>query len=126
MDNNSIKANIRKSRKRKGFTQEEIANKLGMSLTAYRDLEKGATNIINSNIEKIAELTDTTTEEIVLGYTPEQAEGKLEDIQNEYGSKVDSLLTRIKDLERIIVSLEETISSKNDIINMLKKSLVEN
>lgn len=126
MDNNSIKANIRKSRKKKGYTQEELANRLGMSLTAYRDLEKGSTNLINSNLQKIAELTETTTEEIVLGYIPEQAEGKLEDIQSEYGSKVVSLETRIGDLERIIESLEETISSKNDIIDMLKKSIVGN
>lgn len=126
MDNNSIKANIRKSRKRKGYTQEEIANLLGISLTAYRDLEKGATNVINSNLTKIAELTETSTEEIILGYIPEQSDGRLEDIQSEYGNKVESLLTRIGDLERIIESLEETISSKNDIINMLKKSLAGN
>ena len=42
MDNNSIKENIRKIRKSKGLTQEEMAHRMGISLTAYRDLEKGS------------------------------------------------------------------------------------
>lgn len=123
MDNNSIKENISSIRKRKGLTQEEMAHSLGISLTAYRDLEKGATSIINGNIYKIARLTGVTTEELVLGYRPEQSEGKIEDIRSEYGSKVENLMTRISDLEKIVASLEETIESKNEIITMLKKNI---
>ena len=41
MDNTSIKNNIRKIRKARKFTQEEMAHKLGISVTAYRDFEKG-------------------------------------------------------------------------------------
>ena len=123
MDNNSIKENISSIRKKKGLTQEEMAHSLGISLTAYRDLEKGATSIINGNIYKIARLTGVTTEELVLGYRPEQSEGKIEDIRSEYGSKVENLMTRISDLEKIVASLEETIESKNEIITMLKKNI---
>lgn len=123
MDNNSIKENISSIRKRKGLTQEEMAHSLGISLTAYRDLEKGATSIINGNIYKIARLTGVTTEELVLGYRPEQSEGNIEDIRSEYGSKVENLMTRISDLEKIVASLEETIESKNEIITMLKKNI---
>ena len=123
MDNNSIKENISSIRKRKGMTQEEMAHSLGISLTAYRDLEKGATSIINGNIYKIARLTGVTTEELVLGYRPEQSEGNIEDIRSEYGSKVENLMTRISDLEKIVASLEETIESKNEIITMLKKNI---
>ena len=123
MDNNSIKENISSIRKRKGLTQEEMAHSLGISLTAYRDLEKGATSIINGNIYKIARLTGVTTEELVLGYRPEQSEGNIEDVRSEYGSKVENLMTRISDLEKIVASLEETIESKNEIITMLKKNI---
>ena len=70
MDNTSIKNNIRNKRKEKKFTQEEIAHKLGISLTAYRDFEKGGTSIVNGNIMKLADLLETTTEELVLGYVP--------------------------------------------------------
>lgn len=123
MDNNSIKENIRSIRRRNGLTQEEMAHRLGISLTAYRDLEKGATAIFNSNIYKIAELTGTSTEEIVLGYRPEMPDVKIEDEQVEYNSKMESMATRINDLEKIVASLEETISSKNEIIAMLKKNI---
>lgn len=126
MDNSSIKDNIRKIRKARKLTQEEMALQLGMSLTAYRDLEKGNTSIINSNLHKIASLLDTPTEEIVLGYRPSQMEGAdLKEVQQEYSARISVLERRIGDLEKLTHSLEETIRSKNEIISMLKKRLGE-
>lgn len=126
MDNNSIKENIRNIRKSRKVTQEEMAYRMGMSLTAYRDLEKGETSIVNANLLKVAMLLDTTTEELVLGYRPVQMEGPgLEDVREEYTERMTNLEKRISDLEKLINSLEETISSKNEIITMLKKSLGE-
>ena len=124
MDNSSIKDNIRKVRKARKLTQEELADKLDISLTAYRDLEKGNTNIVNSNVIRIAELLGTTTEELVLGYRPVQAPGKLlEDVRAEYGDKIEVMKKRISDLEKLVRSQEETIATKNEIIELLKKSL---
>jgi transcriptional regulator with XRE-family HTH domain len=126
MDNSSIKDNIRKIRKARRLTQEEMALQLGMSLTAYRDLEKGSTSILNSNLHKIASLLDTPTEEIVLGYRPSQMEGAdLKEVQQEYSDRISVLERRIGDLEKLTHSLEETIRSKNEIISMLKKRLGE-
>ena len=125
MDNSSIKDNIRKVRKARKLTQEELADRLDISLTAYRDLEKGNTAIVNSNVIRLAELLDTTTEELVLGYRPVQAPGKLlEDVRTEYGGKIEAMERRIADLEKLVRSLEETIATKNEIIAMLKKSAV--
>ena len=124
MDNISIKQNIRNIRKSRKLTQEEMAYKMGMSLTAYRDLEKGETSIVNANLIKVATLLETTTEELVLGYRPAQMEGPgLEDMKEEYSGKVHVLERRIADLEKMIHTLEETIATKNEIIAMLKKSL---
>ena len=125
MDNNSIKENIRKIRKSQGLTQEEIAHRLGISLTAYRDIEKGDTSIVNNKVYKIAEVTGVSTEELVLGYRPAESESSLEDIRNEYSSQTDILLKRIADLEKLVTSLEETVASKNEIIAMLKKNIGE-
>ena len=124
MDNTSIKQNIRNVRKSRKFTQEEMADRMGMSLTAYRDLEKGDTSIVNSNLQKVADLLETTSEELVLGYRPLQMEGPgVEDVREEYSEKLEALAKRIHDLEKLVNSLEETISTKNEIISMLKKSL---
>ena len=126
MDNISIKDNIRKIRKAHKLTQEEMALQLGISITAYRDLEKGNTSILNGNVVKIAELLDTPTEEIVLGYRPSQIESaSLQEVQAEYGGRIDTLERRIKDLEKLVASNEEIIRGKNEIISMLKKRLGE-
>ncbi|MBE6233251.1 MAG: helix-turn-helix transcriptional regulator [Bacteroidales bacterium] len=126
MDNTSIKKNIRQIRKSHRITQEEMAHKLGISLTAYRDMEKGNTSLVNGNIMKMARLLDTSTEEIVLGYKPVQAEGyALEDVRQEYGERILSLERRIADLDKLVSSHEEIIRSKDEIISMLKKRLGE-
>lgn len=126
MDNNSIKDNIRKVRKVRKVTQEEMAHRLGLSITAYRDLEKGSTSLLNSNVHRIASLLETSAEEIVLGYRPAQIEGvDTRTLQEEYSGKLDLLKKRISDLEKLVASHEETIRSKNEIISMLKKRIEE-
>ena len=124
MDNTSIKQNIRNVRKSRKFTQEEMADRMGMSLTAYRDLEKGDTSIVNSNLQKVADLLETTSEELVLGYRPLQMEGPgVEDVREEYSEKLEALAKRIHDLEKLVNSLEETISTKNEIISLSDSKL---
>lgn len=126
MDNSSIKENIRKIRKSRKLTQEEVAGRLDISLTAYKDLEKGSTSIVNSNVLRLAELLDTTTEELVLGYYPVKESGQmLEDIRKEYGGRIETMQKRISELEKLVGYLEETISTKNEIISLLKKNLGE-
>jgi transcriptional regulator with XRE-family HTH domain len=122
MDNTSIKENIRKIRKQRKMTQEEMAHLLGISVTAYRDLERGNTSIMNAHLLKIAELLETSSEELVLGYRPVQMPGKkLEDVQAEYSEKVMALEKEIDYLRKLVKSLEETIATKNQIIEMLQK-----
>ena len=126
MDNKSIKDNIRRIRMARKITQEEMADRLRISPTAYRDFEKGGTTIINNNVMKFADLLDTTTEEIVLGYRPTQIEGAtLEDIRSEYGTRISVLDRRIEDLENLVKAKEETIATQKEIIKMLKKRLGE-
>lgn len=126
MDNASVKNNIRKFRKACSLTQEETALGLGISLTAYRDMETGKTAIINPNILPLADILNTTIEELLLGYRPSEADGPfLEDVRQEYGGHISVLERRVTDLENLIRSYEETICSKNEIISMLKKCLGE-
>lgn len=126
MDNNSIKENILNFRKSRKMTQGQVAEILGISVNAYRELEKGDTSIMNPHIIKMADLLSTTTEHLVLGYQPVQSLSvPLEDIEQKYSTKVSTLERRIEYLEKIISSHEETIASKDEIISMLKKILAE-
>ena len=102
-----------------------MAGQLDISLTAYRDLEKGSTSLLSSHLVKMAEVLDTSTEELALGYHPVQADRHLEEMRNEYIGKIATMEKRIADLERLVMSLEDTIKTKNEIITMLKNLLGE-
>lgn len=122
MDNTSIKDNIRRIRKEHGLTQEEMAHRLGISLTAYRDLEKGNTNIVNCNVIRLAHLLDTSTEEIVLGYRPVRIpEENLREMKEEYAGRIAELEKEVEYLRKLVKSQEEIIETKNQIIEMLRK-----
>ena len=124
MDNASIKNNIFNVRKSRKLTQNEIAQSLNISVNAYRAIEKGKTAIVNPHVVRMADLLELSTEELVLGYYPVQ-DISIDDIKAEYGNKVNSLEEQLDRMEKLVESLEETIATKNEIINMLKKSLAE-
>ena len=88
MDNASIKSNIEKFRKASGISQSEMAERLGLSRTAYRNIEKGKTRLLSDILKRIAEELGKTTEELMLGYEP-SSEGsrKLNDIREEYRTR---------------------------------------
>ena len=124
MINVIIGKNLKNLREDRRLTQESIALKADICLTSYRDLERGRTAIINRHIPKIVEILETSVEELLLGYKPEATDPHiLEDITNEYGGQITVLERRVADLERLVMSHEETIRTKNEIIEMLKKSL---
>ncbi len=124
MDDSTIKENIRRIRKARRFTQEEMAHHLDISLTAYRDLEKGRTGIVNDNLPKIADILETSAEEIVLGYRPVREGGRqIEEMRTEYGERITTLQKQVENLEELVRTLKESNEDKNEIIKMLKKSL---
>lgn len=126
MDNDSIKNNIFNVRKSRKLTQYEIAQSLNISVNAYRAIEKGKTAIVNPHVVRMADLLELSTEELVLGYYPvQETDISIDDIKAEYGNKVNSLEEQLDRMEKLVESLEETIATKNEIINMLKKSLAE-
>jgi transcriptional regulator with XRE-family HTH domain len=126
MDNASIKNNIFNVRKSRKLTQNEIAQSLNISVNAYRAIEKGKTAIVNPHVVRMADLLELSTEELVLGYYPvQETDISIDDIKAEYGNKVNSLEEQLDRMEKLVESLEETIATKNEIINMLKKSLAE-
>ena len=126
MDNISIKNNIMKLRKAKKMTQESMALSLGMSLTAYKDFERGRTSIMNVNVMKMARLLDISAEEVILGYRPYQTKNRLnEELLQEYLNMIKDQQKRLSDLEILVEALQDALASKNEIITMLKKLLGE-
>lgn len=55
---------IRLIRQAKGLTQEEVANKLQMSVNGYGDIERGETDVNLSRLEQIAQLFEIRLSEL--------------------------------------------------------------
>lgn len=140
MDNRTIKQNIAAFRKRLGMTQEQMAELIHISTTAYRDLEKGNTVILSEKIIDMAARTGFSVEEIIQE-KPFRTEDVscLENAQKEYGSQNGDIRQEVERLRqesehfrqeadylRQINQLQsQMISDKDDIIKMLKRSLEE-
>lgn len=109
MDNGSVKRNIRESRKNSHLSQQEMADRLGMSRNAYRDIEQGRTKLINGNLEQIAQITGTSAEKLILGFSRNT---------QETAAQVDVIRT----LENRISDLEEKLRLKEETIDILKRN----
>ncbi len=135
MDDTSIKSNILKRRSDLGLTQTEMARRLGISLTAYRKIESGKTRILNSQLAKIAETTDTPLETLVVGFTPvdpanysleeirETYEDRLRDLNSSYMREHESLREEIRRLEERLRDKDEIIENNRKLISHLEKEL---
>lgn len=60
----SVNEKIRLIREAKGLTQEEVAEKLKMSVNGYGDIERGMTDIKVSKLKQIAELFEIKLSEL--------------------------------------------------------------
>jgi transcriptional regulator with XRE-family HTH domain len=56
---------IRKVRELKGFKQEYVAGKLGLSVTAYGNIERNESNLTFERLEEIAEVLEVTVQDIL-------------------------------------------------------------
>lgn len=61
----SIQDSVRKSRKQSGLTQEQMAEKLDLSLTAYANLERGQTAMNLERLQQISEILDVDVMELI-------------------------------------------------------------
>lgn len=134
MNTDSAKGNILKRRKEAGLSQEEMAEKIGISRTAYRNIETGKTRLISRNAEKMASILGISTEELLFGSDRENTADTLSDIKASYDTRIKDiesghtaeearLRSQIKFLEEYIAALKETVRTKDEVIGMLKKTL---
>lgn len=56
--------NVRKIRKDKGLTQEQLSNDLGMEISQISRIERGVVNTSILNITKIAQVLEIDIEEL--------------------------------------------------------------
>jgi transcriptional regulator with XRE-family HTH domain len=107
---------IRKIRELKGLKQENIATALGMSVTAYGNLERGDTNLTYEKLEEIAKAMEVTVQDIM--NIPEQF-----NIQSITNSQVGQGYNHweIKQSEMALEGYKQTITELQKQVEYLKE-----
>ncbi len=115
--------NIKKLRKKKGFSHEYMALELGISQVAYSKLEKNDTKLTVERLYKIAEILEVEVSEILeikatnqfnqtnkentTGYL-QQTANFYQDSKEQYEKIIELYESRLQDKDRLI----ETLSKK--------------
>jgi transcriptional regulator with XRE-family HTH domain len=97
-----------------GWSQEDVANRLGISIPAFSKIETGVTDINLSSLEQIANIFEVSVVNLLsLEYTeePSTQDQALSIIQK----KLNDREAEITNLQRKVILLYEELLSKNNI-----------
>lgn len=103
-------------RKERGFSQEQIADKLHISQSAYARIESGESHSWANHIQKICETYEITPEELV-------SNESIVINHNQQGGNSTNAIIINQLSEKLIQQYEERIKEKDEIIKDLKKRL---
>lgn len=112
--NKSAGKNIRTLRHEHGWSQEDVANRLGISIPAFSKIETGVTDINLSRLEQIANIFEVSVVNLLsLEYVEEPSvqDQSLNVIQK----KLVDREAEITNLQRKVILLYEELLSKNNL-----------
>ena len=100
-NNKSVGKNIRAFRHQNGWSQEDVANKLGISIPAFSKIETGVTDINLSRLEQIANIYEVDVVQIL----SLEAEQSIE----QQPSNLSIIQKKLVDRESEIVNLQRKV-----------------
>lgn len=117
---NNVGLTVRKLREKRGFSQEFVAEKLGINQSTYGKLERDISNITLDRLYKIADLLEEDIATIldigkknIFNNQTNQGNGYVETINNDYKAMVEELKS----------AYEKMLDLKDEQINLLKTLL---
>ena len=112
--NKSVGKNIRTLRHTHGWSQEDVANKLGISIPAFSKIETGITDINLSRLEQISNIFEVSLVNLLaLEHIDEPS---LQDLNlNNVQQKLVDRELEINNLQRKVILLYEELLNKNNI-----------
>ena len=122
----NVSDKIRFMRQLKGWSQEEMAEKLEMSPNGYANIERGETDVRLSRLEQIAEIFGTNLTELmsfgersILYYC-----GDNNTITNmkKLKAQTETLVMELQKHQILLQHKDKEIQYLNEIISLLKKS----
>lgn len=111
--NDLITKRIKNLRQKKGFTQEDMAEKLCISQSAYAKLETGKTYTWATHLEKLCEVLDVKPEDLV-------RQDQVVINQNQKGGNSNNAYIINQLSEKLIEQYEKRLADKDQIIALLK------
>lgn len=110
--NKMVGKNIRVLRHQNGWSQEDIAGRLGISIPAFSKIETGVTDVNLSRLEQIANIFEVSIVQIlVLDGEPEPKPSQYNNIQK----KLSEREGEIAKLQRKVIELYEELRSKSTV-----------
>lgn len=105
--NKTIGQNIRTLRHQRGWSQEDVANRLGISIPAFSKIETGVTDINLSRLEQIADIYEIDVVQILAleSENDEQTPSNLSLLQK----KLTDRESEIVNLQRKVILLYEEL-----------------
>ncbi len=101
-NNGSIKLKIFEIRRKKGISQEKMAQVLGISLNSFRKIERGGTVLVNSRLWDIANALGVSLEELLLDEDFSSGMSLADKERQEYLKQIEELKTEIAILKQHI------------------------
>jgi transcriptional regulator with XRE-family HTH domain len=111
--NKSIGKSIRILRHQHGWSQEDIANRLGISIPAFSKIETGVTDVNLSRLEQIANIYEVSVVQL-LTVDNEQVEVVPSHL-NVIQKKLSDRETEIATLQRKVIELYEELRTRTSI-----------
>jgi transcriptional regulator with XRE-family HTH domain len=111
--NQSVGKTIRAIRHQNGWSQEDVANKLGISIPAFSKIETGITDINLSRLQQIADIFEMSLPQLL---TFEEADENYQSMHLlEAKKKLVQCEDEIVELQRKVIGLYEELRHKSNI-----------
>ncbi|QRQ61230.1 helix-turn-helix domain-containing protein [Sphingobacterium multivorum] len=98
---NKVGKKIRLLRHQKGWSQQDVANKLGISIPAFSKMETGITDINLSRLIQIGKLFNLTAVQLLSFSETDQL--------NDYVDGITSIQQKLKEREEKIIQLQKKV-----------------
>jgi len=112
--NKSVGKNIRTIRHQRGWSQEDVANRLGISIPAFSKIETGVTDINLSRLEQIANIYEVNVVNLIaLDADTSEPQGSNLSIAQK---KIFDREAEIANLQRKVILLYEELRNRTTVV----------
>lgn len=108
---NALGKKIRLLRHQKGWSQEDVAKRLDISIPAFSKIETGITDVNLSRLNQISKLFGLTLVQLLSTSDSEEDKAKVDEV-NELNKKLQYREAEVIDLQKKVIDLYEQLHKK--------------